>query len=264
MNTALHIAPALLVAALAASPGLAAGTPWPAGAALTEAAGTPGAEPAQPAMLEPFVATYEAWNGGRPAGTATMRLDSLGGQWRVDLDVTGNRGLARWLRLDIDQGTLFDVVGGHYRPLRQDTRRKAVFMDRAVEGVYDWASGTAQWSGDIKAKRRAAVQLREGDMSALLINLAIVRDAAPGRDLAYRYVDGGRVRDHRYTVSATTETIEVDGLSYEAMRVSRTNGGNDETIVWVAQGVPTPIRILQREDGEDGIDLRLVAYEGVN
>lgn len=46
--------------------------------------------------------------------------------------------------------------------------------------------------------------------------------------------------------------------------VSRTNGGNDETILWVARGVPTPVRILQREDGEDGIDLRLVAYEGVH
>ena len=259
MNTALHIAPALLAAALAASPALASGT-----AAPVVAAATPAEAAAGDALLEPFVATYEAWNGGRPAGTATMRLASLDGQWQVDLDVTGNRGLARWVRLDIDQGTVFDVAGSHYRPLRQQTRRKAVFMDRSIEGIYDWARNTARWSGDIKPDRRAPVQLREGDMSGLLINLAIVRDAVPGRELAYRFVDGGRVRDHRYAVSAVTETIEVDGLAYEAMRVSRTNGGNDETIVWVAHGVPTPIRILQREDGEDGIDLRLVAYEGVN
>ena len=32
---------------------------------------------------------------------------------------------------------------------------------------------------------------------------------------------------------------------------------------WVASGVPTPIRILQRKDGEDEIDLRLVEYRGV-
>lgn len=214
------------------------------------------------APLEPFSATYDAWNGGKPAGTATMRLAREGGQWRVDLDIIGNRGLARWVRLDIDQGTVFDEAGGDYRPLRQDTRRKALFMGRHVEGVYDWKAGTAQWSGDVKEARRQPVALREGDKSGLLINLAIVRDAQPGRSLRYRFVDGGRVRDHQYAVARDTEYVEVDGLSYEAMRVSRTNGGNDETIFWVARGVPTPVRILQRENGEDAIDLRLVAYQG--
>ena len=159
---------------------------------------------------------------------------------------------------------MFDEAGGDYRPLRQDTRRKALFMGRKVEGVYDWKAGRAQWSGDIKEARRQPVALREGDKSGLLINLAIVRDAAPGRSLRYRFVDGGRVRDHQYVVHDTTEYMEVDGMSFEAMRVSRTNGGNDETIVWVARGVPTPIRILQRENGEDAIDLRLVAYEGAH
>ena len=31
---------------------------------------------------------------------------------------------------------------------------------------------------------------------------------------------------------------------------------------WVASGVPTPVRILQRTDGEDAIDLRLIEYQG--
>ncbi|MGY1458985.1 MULTISPECIES: DUF3108 domain-containing protein [unclassified Luteimonas] len=212
--------------------------------------------------LQPFVATYDAWNEGKPAGTANMALARIDGHWRVDLDITGNRGLARWIRLDIDQGTVFDEVDGKYRPLRQDTQRKALFMGREVEGVYDWQAGVARWSGDIKPERRKPVPLQDGDMSGLLINLAIIRDALPGRSLSYRFVDGGRVRQHEYTVAEAAEYLEVDGLSYEAMRVSRTNGGNDETIVWVARGVPTPIRILQRENGEDAIDLRLVAYQG--
>jgi len=57
--------------------------------------------------------------------------------------------------------------------------------------------------------------------------------------------------------------VTVEDLSYSALRVSRSNGGNDETIFWVADGVPTPVRILQREDGQDGVDLRLVEYQGV-
>ena len=76
-------------------------------------------------------------------------------------------------------------------------------------------------------------------------------------------VEQGRARDYRYAVSNETETVAVDDMSYDAMRIHRTNGGNDETIFWVASGVPTPIRILQREDGQDSVDLRLVEYQGV-
>ena len=262
MKTASRLLLTTLAATLAALPVRAADDPAPAAAPAVEASDT--GEAVEPPALAPFVATYDAWNAGKPAGTATMRLARDDGRWRIDLDITGNRGLARWVRLDIDQGTVFDEAGGDYRPLRQDTRRKALFMGRHVEGVYDWNAGIAQWSGDIKDARRQPVPLREGDKSGLLINLAIVRDAAPGRSLRYRFVDGGRVRDHQYAVAETTEYVEVDGLSYDAMRVSRTNGGNDETIFWVARGVPTPIRILQRENGEDAIDLRLVAYEGAH
>lgn len=111
--------------------------------------------------------------------------------------------------------------------------------------------------------RQCAIALQDGDMSGLLINLAILRDAAPGRSLHYRFVDGGRVREHGYVVSPEVETVVVGKLSYEALRVSRSNAGNDETILWVADGVPSPVRILQRQDGEDGIDLRLTGYQGV-
>ena len=95
------------------------------------------------------------------------------------------------------------------------------------------------------------------------MNLAVIRDAQPGKQLRYRVVDNGRSRDYEYAVAPEAEIIAVEDLSYNAMRVSRVNGGNDETIFWVADGGPTPIRILQREDGQDKIDLRLVEYQGV-
>jgi len=215
------------------------------------------------AELEPFVATYDAWYEGKQAGTATMRLQPQGSQWKVDLAIRGNRGFAGILGLNLEQDTLFDVVGSTYRPLRQSTTRKAaVFFNRKIEGVYDWANGIARWTGDLSKRRRDPVPLQSGDMSALLINLAVMRDAVPGAALQYRFVDGGRVRDYAYEAAAETELLQVGDISYSALRVSRTNGGNDEMIIWVADGVPTPVRILQREDGEDAVDLRLVEYQG--
>ncbi|UNK43297.1 DUF3108 domain-containing protein [Luteimonas sp. S4-F44] len=216
------------------------------------------------APLQPFVATYEAWYQGRQAGTATMRLQPDGPNWQIDLGIRGNRGFAGILGLNVEQGTRFDLVGETFRPLTQHTLRKAaVLFNRRTEGVYDWTKGVATWTGDISKRRRAPVPLQPGDMSALLINLAIVRDAAPGAALQYRFVDGGRARDYAYLTAPEPEIIQVADVSYSALRVSRTNGGNDEMIVWIADGVPTPIRILQREDGEDAIDLRLVEYQGV-
>ena len=80
--------------------------------------------------------------------------------------------------------------------------------------------------------------------------------------MSYRYVDAGRVRQHEYRAADATETVQVGELSYDALRVYRSNGGKDEMILWIANGVPTPVRILQREDGEDAIDLRLTEYQG--
>jgi hypothetical protein len=216
-----------------------------------------------PPALKPFVATYQAFYKGKEAGDATLRVVSdQHPQWRVDLAVRGKRGFAGVLGLNIEQSTVFNREGDAYVPLSQSTVRKAVFMGKKVTGTYDWSAGTAQWQGDLKKERRQPIPLQTGDQSALLINLAIMRDAKPGALLRYRYVDVGRVRQHEYRAADTTETVQVGELSYDALRVYRTNGGNDETILWIANGVPTPVRILQREDGQDQIDLRLIDYQG--
>lgn len=214
--------------------------------------------------LQPFTATYQAYYKGKEAGDATMQVSHNGGkQWRVDMAVHGRKGFASILGLNLEQSTVFDLEGVNYIPLSQSTVKKAVFFGKKVTGVYDWQAGTAQWQGDLKKERRQPIALQPGDQSALLINLSLMRDAVPGRALSYRYVDVGRVRQYDYRAADTTENIQVGDLSYNALRVYRTNGGNNETILWIANGVPTPIRILQRDDGQDQIDLRLIEYQGI-
>lgn len=216
-----------------------------------------------PAMaLEPFVASYQAYSGGKLAGSATMTVSAEpDNRWQVDLDIRGTRGFARLAGLNIRQTTQFDSHHEIYRPISQSTIRRALFRGRNNQGVYDWNTMSARWQGDIKESRTLPVPLQAGDVSALLMNLAVIRDAEPGKTLRYRVVDNGRARDHEYQVSELNEIVGVEDLSYDAMRVARTNGGNDEIILWVANGVPTPVRILQRENGQDTIDLRLVEYQ---
>jgi len=248
----------LTTCAFAAQPARAQEDPASAGSA-------PAAEalPAAPRVLEPFVATYQAYYRGRPAGSATMRLArEEAARWRIELDLRAERGVASLARLNIHQRTLFDEHDGHYRPLSQDTERRAILFGKEVAGIYDWKNMQARWEGDLSKERRRPVALQPGDMSALLINLAVMRDAQPGARMDYRFVDGGRVRSHVYHVAQLPETLAVGDMSYEALRVERRDDDGDQTLVWVADGVPTPIRILQREDGEDEVDLRLIEYHG--
>ncbi|GHA77377.1 DUF3108 domain-containing protein [Cognatilysobacter bugurensis] len=212
--------------------------------------------------LEPFVAQYAVYRGGDALGEATMRLTpGERGRWRVDLVMRGT-GLLRIAGLNAEQSTVFDTEGGVYRPLSQATVRRTVFTRRQTTGVYDWATRQARWQGDVKKTRRAPVPLQPGDMSGLLINLAAVRDARPGATLEYRFVDDGRTRLHRYAVADALEPVSVGDLRYDAMRVARVQHGGDETVLWIVDGVPTPVRLLQREDGRDTFDLRLIEYTG--
>lgn len=214
------------------------------------------------AAVEPFHARYEVVRGGRSLGVATLQVVPAGeGRWRVDLDMDGT-GLAGLAGIHAQQSTVFDEAAGAYRPLAQSTVRRLLFTRRQSTGVYDWSARKARWTGDVKQTRRAPVDLRPGDMSGLLINLAVIRDARPGSTLEYRYVDTGRVRPHRYVVGTEPEDIAVGELRYSALRVDRVQSGGEQTSIWVADGVPTPIRLLQRENGEDAYDLRLTEYRG--
>jgi len=212
--------------------------------------------------LEPFEAHYKVFNSGRALGDATLQLVQVDAQrWRVDLTMRGS-GLYRIAGLNAQQSTVFELLGETYRPLSQATVRRALFTQKRTIGVYDWSTRQARWQGDVKKTRTAPVGLKDGDMSGLLIDLAVIRDAQPGRVLDYRFVDDGRARDQRYQVAAQREGVTIEGLAYDALRVSRVHGGSDETMIWVVDGVPTPIRLLQRENGEDTYDLRLIDYKG--
>lgn len=235
-------------------------------AAATDDTTPPAAAPplAVPVALSPFVASYQAYNAGDLAGTAVMRLVKRGGDlWRVDMDVKADAGLAGLAGITLQQSTAFRSSDGlNYVPLGQSTLKSAVFSKKQTTGVYDWKNHVARWSGDVKDSRKAPVSLQDGDLSTLLLNLAVIRDAQPGKNLNYRLVDDGRAREQAFAVSAQTEIVAIGELSYDALRINRTNGGNSETVLWVAAGVPTPVRILQREDGQDKLDLRLVQYQG--
>lgn len=205
---------------------------------------------ADKSSLKPFDADYVASYMGMQ-GNAAMSLAPAGdGQWKYTLSIRSSLAT-------LSQSTVFDENGGQWRPLSGTDNASVLIKKTSKRASYDWGRGIATWSGDVKPDRSGPVKLQAGDLDAMLVNLAIARDAPAGKPLRYRMVDEGRAKEMSYTV-AGKEQITVAGKPRQATKVSRTDG-NKETIVWVVEGLPAPARILQRKDGRDEIDLQLKA-----
>ncbi len=201
--------------------------------------------------VEAFSADYQATAMGMQ-GNGQMTITPQGNnRWQYSLTIRNSL-------VDMSQKTLFDEKDGVLRPLSSSDLSRLLVKKKSVDTSFDWNKNLAVWTGDVKPERAGPVALKPGDMDALLVNLAIVRDVAAGKPLNYRMVENGNAKAMNYRV-AGKEKITVGGKSRDATKVVRTSG-NKEMIVWVVAGMPVPARILQRENGQDSIDLQIKAW----
>ena len=205
--------------------------------------------PSLPALaIEPFTADYQASYMGLQAN-GTMKVEAQGGnRWRYSLNIRNQVA-------NLSQNTVFDEKDGRYRPLSGSDHTTALFKKKNVDAVYDWDKRVATWSGDIKPDRTGPVALQSGDMDGLLMNLALARDVAAGKPLNYRLVEDGRAKPMSYQI-AGKESVTVEGRTQEATKVVR-GDGKRQIVAWVVPGVPVPVRIVQRENGADTLDLKI-------
>lgn len=201
--------------------------------------------------MQAFSADYQA-NAMGMQGNGHMSITAQGNdRWQYTLTIRNSL-------VDLSQSTIFDEQDGWLRPLSSSDLSRLLVKKKAVNTSFDWSKNQATWSGDVKPERAGPVALKTGDMDALLVNLALVRDVAAGKPLNYRMVENGNARPMNYRVVGK-EKITIGGKSRDATKVSRTSGSK-EIIVWVVPGMPVPARILQREDGQDSIDLQVKSW----
>ncbi|MGH8025820.1 MAG: DUF3108 domain-containing protein [Pseudoxanthomonas sp.] len=202
--------------------------------------------------VEAFSAQYQASAMGMQ-GDGQMSITSQGSnRWQYSLTIKNQL-------VDLSQKTVFDEQKGWLRPLSSTDLSRVLVKKKAVNANFDWSKNQATWNGDVKPERAGPVALKPGDMDALLVNLALVRDVAAGKPLTYRMVENGNAKTMSYQV-AGKEKVTIGGQSRDATKVVRTSG-NKQIIVWVVPSMPVPARILQREDGQDSIDLQLKAWQ---
>ncbi|AUJ12073.1 hypothetical protein BVV20_07180 [Xanthomonas oryzae pv. oryzae] len=200
--------------------------------------------------MQPFQADYSANYMGMQANGTMMLAAAGANQWRYTLTIQNQLA-------NLTQSTVFEEANGQLRPVSSNDTSAMMVKRRNVTANYDWKTSQATWGGDIKPDRRGPVKLQPGDMDALLINLAITRDLAAGKPLNYRMVDEGRIKPMSYKVVGK-ETITVNGKQEQATKVSRVDG-DKELIAWVVKDLPVPARLLQKEKGQDALDLTIKA-----
>ena len=205
--------------------------------------------PSLPALaIEPFTANYQASYMGLQAN-GTMSVVAQGNnRWRYSLNIRNQVA-------NLSQNTVFDEKDGRYRPLSGSDHSLMLIKKKNVDATYDWDKREATWSGDIKPDRAGPVSLQAGDMDGLLMNLALARDVAAGKPLNYRLVEDGRAKPMSYQI-AGKESVTVEGKLREATKVIR-GDGKRQIVAWVVPGIPVPVRIVQRENGSDTLDLTI-------
>jgi hypothetical protein len=200
--------------------------------------------------LEPFAADYQATYMGVSAN-ASMSVEPQGGnRWKCTLTVVNPIA-------QLTQVTVFEDLDGQWRPLSGTDAALLLVKKIQRQAIYDWANAEARWNGDVKPERAGPVALQAGDVDGLLLNLLITRDVLAGKPLRYRLVDEGRAKSIEFTV-AGKETITIGGKAHQATKVVNVSG-NRQMLIWIVEGLPLPARLLQRKNGKDDIDMRIIS-----
>ena len=185
--------------------------------------------------VAPVDATYKANYMGMSA-TGKMQVASIGGgKFKTTLSVSNPLGFS-------SQVTVFDEQGSNLRPLSGVDSSK--FMGKKIDSkaTYNWGTGTASWDGNISEDKKGPARMSAGDMDALLVNLAVVRDVKAGRPMNYRMLENGKSKSVTYRVLGK-DTISVLGKQQSATKVS---GGG--VTIWVVPGIDVPARLEKKND----------------
>ncbi|MCK7593673.1 DUF3108 domain-containing protein [Pseudomarimonas salicorniae] len=222
--------------------------------------------PALAAPTQGFRAEYEVFIDGKAAGESVMELvPGENGSWQHRLSATGTRGLAKLARFTTEQVADIDWLDGRPRLLGAEMTQRSLVKDRDLKVRVDWDRGTIRWTGDIEKDEPAQrpIDGRPSVGSSLNLQLAYdARAAKPGKRVEYVLHDRGRRRALDY-VAGAPETVQVPAGRFSAvpMRGERVEKQR-VTIAWYDPALPpTPVRVLQTEEGEEKYELRLRRIE---
>jgi hypothetical protein len=222
--------------------------------------------PAMANGLRSFSADYDVLIDGKAQGRSRMSLvEESPGAWLHTVEAKGTGGLARLAGFAALQTTRFAVVDGRPQLRSATSSSETLIRRREVRTEFDWDAGLARWEGDLKDHQRAPTALSADAVNAPLLNLLLAldsRSATPGTQLHYRLFERGSADPVDYTVGPA-ERVSVPAGDFDAVLVRGERPQKKRVLsAWYADTpAPTPVRMLQVEEGKPTYELRLAAVQ---
>lgn len=204
------------------------------------------------APLPAFTAHYRLQQDGTPIGKATLTLaPGDDGTWTFTTASQGTSGLASLLAANTREVSTFKWVGDLPQGIDYDYSLKTALKSKHRSVNFDWARHVI----DVNDNGRFSFTTQPGALERHTVPLAIAAGLAAGKtSFTLPVAVRDRVETQHYAAQGK-QTLTVPAGSFDAIRVSRSDGG-DAFEAWFAPGkLPAPIEIVQRGKHDFSLEL---------
>ena len=204
------------------------------------------------APLAPFTAHYRLLQGGQLIGTATLTLArAQGDTWTFTTESRGTAGLASLLGASSREVSTFTWDGDLPQGLDYDYTLQSALKTRRREVRFDWQNHTVE----VNDNGEFRFPTQPGALERHTVPLALAAGLAQGdQRFPLRVAVRDRIEIQQYTAQGQ-QPVSVPAGTFDATRVSRSDGG-DGIEAWFAPAkLPAPVKIAQT--GKHGFVLEL-------
>ncbi len=157
------------------------------------------------------------------------------------------------------------ITDNGYQP-QQYVSRRSGDDDKRAELEFDWQerrvrsnSGEPSWD----------LAMPEGTLDRLVSPLQLMHDLSVGgeseRRMTYHIADDDEIKSYEVEIGQRDDVATPAGRFEAVQVVRRSDDGDTETRLWCAPALDyLPVKISQREDGEDKVTLRLESIDGLS
>lgn len=202
-----------------------------------------------------FTAHYRVLQNGSPIGEATLTLaPGANGTWTFTTESTGTAGIASLLSASTREVSTFKWVGDLPQGISYDYTMNSALKQKHRSVRFDWSSRTV----DVDDNGNFHFATQPGAVERHTIPLALAAGLAAGKTgLTLPVAVRDRIETQHYAAQGK-QNVSVPAGTFDATRISRTDGG-DAFEAWFAPAkVPAPVKIEQR--GKNGFSLELESW----
>ncbi|HET9818129.1 MAG TPA: DUF3108 domain-containing protein [Rhodanobacteraceae bacterium] len=190
--------------------------------------------------LPAFTAHYRVLQNGSPIGKATLTLSpGTNGTWTFTTQSRGTSGLASLLAAGTHEVSRFKWVGDSPQGISYDYTMKTALKQKHRSVRFDWSARTIE----VEDNGTHRFPARPGAVERHTVTLALAAGLAAGKTTFTLPV---AVRDRiqmQHYVARGRQSLTVPAGTFDAIRVSRTDGGDGFQAWFAPSKLPAPVKI---------------------